>query len=139
MYAIFVTGGKQYRAEVGSEIFVEKLEVEAEQEVVFDQVLLVSDEAKTEVGAPTVKNAKVFISIVSEFGSFLNYLRSFWNGETIYDCKSTFSPLSDLISNDLKKRGMSFVGTMVIHSFLQAIGIVNAHNEECFLYNTELW
>ena len=55
MYAIFVTGGKQYRAEVGSEIFVEKLEVEAEQEVVFDQVLLVGDK----VGQPYVEGAKV--------------------------------------------------------------------------------
>ena len=64
MYAIFVTGGKQYRAEVGSEIFVEKLEVEAEQEVVFDQVLLVSDESKTEVGAPLVKNAKVTATVI---------------------------------------------------------------------------
>ena len=55
MYAIFVTGGKQYRAEVGSEIFVEKLEVEAEQEVVFDQVLLAGEK----VGNPLVEGAKV--------------------------------------------------------------------------------
>lgn len=87
----------------------------------------------------TVKNASVFILIVAEYGSFLNYLKSFWNGKTIYDSMSSTSSLSDLISNDLKKRGMSFMGTTVIHSFLQAIGIVNAHAEECFLYyNTEL-
>ena len=86
----------------------------------------------------TVENARVFISIVSEFGSFLSYLRSFWDGNTIYDCKSTVSPLSDCISADLKKKGMRFMGTTVVHSFLQAIGIVNAHTEECFLYNTEL-
>ena len=86
----------------------------------------------------TVKNAKIFILIVSEYGSFLNYLKEFWNGETVYDSKSTFSQLSDLISKDLKKRGMSFMGTTVVHSFLQAIGIVNAHTEECFLYNVEM-
>ena len=86
----------------------------------------------------TVKNAEVFILIVSEYGSFLNYIKEFWNGKTIYDSKSTVSQLSNLISKDLKKRGMSYMGTTVIHSFLQAIGIVNAHTEECFLYNTEL-
>jgi large subunit ribosomal protein L21 len=63
MYAIFVTGGKQYRAEVGSEIFVEKLEVEAEQEVVFDQVLLVGDK----VGQPYVEGAKV-VGVVQKHG-----------------------------------------------------------------------
>ena len=55
MYAIFVTGGKQYRAQVGDEIYVEKLEVEAEQEVVFDQVLLAGEK----VGSPLVEGAKV--------------------------------------------------------------------------------
>ena len=86
----------------------------------------------------TVKNAEVFISIVAEYGSFLNYLKEFWNGETIYDSKSTTSQLSDLISKNLKNRGMSFMGTTVVYSFLQAIGMVNAHTEECFLYNMEL-
>ena len=86
----------------------------------------------------TVKNAKVFILIVSEYGSFLNYIKEFWNGNTVYDSKSTTSQLSDVISKDLKKRGMSFMGTTVVYSFMQAIGIVNAHTEECFLYNLEL-
>ena len=88
--------------------------------------------------AATVENAKIFILIVNEFGSFLNYLKSFWNGETVYDSLSCTSALSDLISRDLKKRGMRFMGSTVIHSFLQAVGVVNAHTEECFLYNTEL-
>ena len=86
----------------------------------------------------TVKNAAVFISIVSEFGSFFDYLKEFWDGKIIFDTHSSFSYLSDLISKDLKKRGMSFMGSTTVHSFLQAIGIVNAHTEECFLYNTEL-
>lgn len=55
MYAIFITGGKQYRAAEGESIFVEKLEGEAGQEVVFDQVLLVGDK----VGTPLVEGAKV--------------------------------------------------------------------------------
>lgn len=55
MYAIFITGGKQYRAAEGESIFVEKLEGEAGQEVFFDQVLLVGDK----VGTPLVKGAKV--------------------------------------------------------------------------------
>ena len=86
----------------------------------------------------TVDNAKVFILIVEEFGNFLNYLKKFWDGEVVYDYLSTTSDLADLISKDLKQRGMRFVGCSVIHSFLQAIGVVNAHTKECFLYNTEL-
>ena len=86
----------------------------------------------------TVKNAKVFLLIVEEHGSFSDYLAIFWNGETVYDSTSVNSKLSDTISRDLKKRGMSFVGSTVIQSFLQAIGIVNAHTDECFLYNMEL-
>ena len=79
-------------------------------------------------------NAKVFIRILDEFGSFLNYLRLFWDGNVIYDHISTSSDLSLAISKDLKKRGMSFVGTTVIFSYLQAIGVVNSHTENCFLY-----
>lgn len=59
MYAIFITGGKQYRAAEGETIFVEKLEGEAGQEVVFDQVLLVGDK----VGTPLVEGAKVIGTI----------------------------------------------------------------------------
>ena len=86
----------------------------------------------------TVKNARAFILITEEFGSFLNYLKSFWDGGVIYDSRSTTSSLSDIVSKDLKKRGMSFMGSTVVHSFLQAIGVVNAHTAECFLYTAEL-
>ena len=82
----------------------------------------------------TKNNAKVFILILNEFGSFFNYLRFFWDGNVIYDYNSTSSPLSLEISKALKKRGMSFVGTTVIFSYLQAIGIVNSHTENCFLF-----
>ena len=63
MYAIFVTGGKQYRATVGDKIFVEKLDAEVDQEVVFDQVLLAGDK----IGQPLVEGAKV-IGVVEKQG-----------------------------------------------------------------------
>lgn len=81
-----------------------------------------------------VKNANIFISITEEYGSFFNYLRIFWDGEIIFDNTSTNSKLSDAISKDLKKKGMSFLGSTVVFSYLQAIGIVNSHTKECFLY-----
>ena len=82
----------------------------------------------------SVKNANAFIAIVDEFGSFLEYLKQFWDGEVIYDSTSTTSALSDAISKDLKKRGMSFVGSTIVYSFLQAVGIINSHEEGCELY-----
>ncbi len=81
-----------------------------------------------------VTNAKIFKQIVAETGSFESYIRRFWNGEIIYDSISTVSPLSDAISRDLSKRGMKFVGSTIIYSYLQAIGVINSHTEECFLY-----
>lgn len=84
-----------------------------------------------------INNAKIFKDIKQEYGSFLNYLKLFWNGKTIYDCQSTTSSLSDIISADLSKRGMKFVGTTIIHSYLQAIGIINSHDKNCFLHKTK--
>lgn len=81
----------------------------------------------------SVTNAKVFMQIQSEYGSFDAYIWGFTNGEVIhesYDMRTT-SPLSDLISKDLKKRGMKFVGSTVIYSYLQAIGVLNGHGPEC--------
>ena len=81
-----------------------------------------------------VQNAAVYQGILAEFGSFYAYLRTFWDGETVYENDRTSSPLSDAISKDLKKRGMSFVGTTIIYSYLQAIGVINSHDCDCFLY-----
>lgn len=64
MYAIFKTGGKQLKAEVGQKLFVEKLNVENGQEVVFDEVLFVGDNGKVKVGTPLVKGAKVTAKVV---------------------------------------------------------------------------
>ena len=78
-------------------------------------------------------NAGVFKVIQLEYGSFLAYLKQFWNGETIYDSQSTHTELSDRISADLRRRGMKFMGTTIVYSFLQAVGIVNSHEKGCFL------
>ena len=78
-------------------------------------------------------NAGVFKVIQLEYGSFLAYLKQFWNGETIYDSQSTHAELSDRISADLRRRGMKFMGTTIVYSFLQAVGIVNSHEKGCFL------
>lgn len=82
----------------------------------------------------TVTNAQVFRAIQREFGSFSAYLRRFWNGETVYDCVSTRSELSDALSADLCKRGMKFMGTTIVQAYLQAIGVINAHEECCDWY-----
>lgn len=84
----------------------------------------------------TINNGKIFKIIQKEFGSFDKYIWQFTNNKVIFEPYNlkTSSLLSDKISNDLKKRGMKFVGTVIIYSYLQAIGIINAHGEECFLY-----
>lgn len=85
----------------------------------------------------SVNNAKIFRDIKNEFGTFYNYLKTFTNGKTYYEVGLTSSELSDKISKDLKKRGMKFVGTTIIYSYLQAIGIINSHDKDCFMYKGE--
>jgi len=85
-----------------------------------------------------VKNAKKFLEVQKEFGSFSNYLWRFTNEKQI---KNNFknmedipskTNISDAISKDLKNRGFSFVGTTIIYAFMQAVGIVNDHVSDCF-------
>lgn len=80
-----------------------------------------------------VSNASQFIKVINEFGSFNQYLNQFIL-EKKYDIEIhiTENELSQMISKDLKKRGFKFVGSKIIFSYLQAIGIVNSHEEECF-------
>ncbi len=81
----------------------------------------------------SIENARIFQKIKKEFGSFDTYIWGFTNNKIIiepYNLRTT-SPLSDTISKNLKKRGMKFVGSTIIYSYLQAIGILNAHGEEC--------
>ena len=81
-----------------------------------------------------VKNARIFKEIQAEYGSFSKYIWHFTDNSIIYESDKTSSKLSDTISKDLKKRGMTFVGTTIIYSYLQAIGVINSHEEGCFLY-----
>ncbi len=82
----------------------------------------------------SINNAKIFKQIKKEYGSFSKYIWGFTNGKIIYEIGKTSSELSDKISKDLKKKGMTFVGTTIIYAYLQAIGIVNSHDENCFKY-----
>lgn len=82
----------------------------------------------------SINNAKIFKSIILKYGSFYDYLKSFTKGKIFYETHSTSSKLSDDISCDLKKKGMKFVGSTIIYSYLQAIGIIYSHEENCFMY-----
>lgn len=80
-----------------------------------------------------INNAKVFMNIQKEFGSFSDYIWKFTNyKQIVHNIVITSNSLSDRISLDLKKRGMKFVGTTIIYSYLQAIGVVNDHDKNCF-------
>lgn len=85
----------------------------------------------------SVNNAKIFIEIKKQYGSFYNYLKMFTKDKIIYETDKVSSDLSDSISNDLKKRGMKFVGTTIIYSYLQAIGVIYSHDKICFLYKED--
>ena len=76
-------------------------------------------------------NARVFQEIQMEYGSFGNYIWSFTDGNTIVETGLASSSLSDAISKDLKRKGMKFVGSTVIYAYLQAVGVVNSHEEGC--------
>lgn len=82
----------------------------------------------------SVENAKIFKNIQIEFGSFYNYLTTFAGDKIYYEVGNTTNWLSDLISKDLRKRGMKFVGSTVIYSYLQSIGIIYSHDRDCYLY-----
>ncbi|WP_195294653.1 DNA-3-methyladenine glycosylase I, partial [Faecalitalea cylindroides] len=66
----------------------------------------------------TIQNARIFSDIVKEKGSFRAYLEEFTDGKIYYETNLTHSTLSDAISKDLKKKGMKFVGTTIIYSYL---------------------
>lgn len=84
-----------------------------------------------------INNACVFKEIVQEFGCFYNYLKEFTHDKIFYENDKTKSQLSVDISKNLKKRGMKFVGATIIYSFLQAVGIIYSHEDECFLFKKE--
>ena len=85
-----------------------------------------------------INNAKIFKEIQKEYGSFSNYIWGFTDNKVIKRTSKNLpasTPLSDKISKDLKKRGMKYVGTIIIYSYMQAIGVVNDHDPDCFINN----
>ena len=90
--------------------------------------------------ASAISNAKAFLKVQSEFGSFDKYIWSFVDGKPVQNRIKTSSQipaktdLSDAISKDLKKRGFNFVGSTIMYAFMQATGMVNDHLTTCFRY-----
>lgn len=88
-----------------------------------------------------VKNAQVFLEIQKEFGAFSKYIWSFVAGKPIQndwrdkDLVPATSKESDALSKDLKRRGMSFVGSTIMYAHMQATGLVNDHTADCFRRN----
>ncbi|WP_055434737.1 DNA-3-methyladenine glycosylase I [Lacinutrix algicola] len=88
-----------------------------------------------------ITNAQAFMEIQKEFGSFSKYVWAFVDNKTIknkvkiYKDAPANTPISDALSKDLKKRGFKFVGSTVMYAFMQATGMVNDHETECYRYN----
>ena len=88
--------------------------------------------------AATVQNAKAFLAVQKEFGSFDRYIWDFVGGKTIQNARRGMkdvpacTPESDAMSKDLKKRGFKFVGTTICYAYMQATGMVNDHLLQCF-------
>jgi DNA-3-methyladenine glycosylase I len=91
--------------------------------------------------ASTVQNAKAFLKVQEEFGSFDAYIWQFTGGSPLVNSRRSSkqlpasTPESDAMSKDLKKRGFSFVGTTICYAFMQAVGMVNDHLTMCFRYS----
>ncbi|WP_335873050.1 DNA-3-methyladenine glycosylase I [Bacillus sp. 2205SS5-2] len=90
-----------------------------------------------------VSNAQCYIKVKEEFGSFSSYIWSFVDGkpknnhfQSLSDVPAS-TEISDLLSKDLKKRGFKFVGSTICYAFMQAVGMVNDHVEECFCSTIE--
>jgi DNA-3-methyladenine glycosylase I len=88
--------------------------------------------------ASTISNARIFLEVQTEFGSFDSYLWNFVNGCPLQNCWPSMreipasTPLSDAISKDMKRRGFRFVGSTIVYALMQAIGMVNDHTTDCF-------
>ena len=102
---------------------------------IFESGLIIKSRPKIEA---IINNAKLFLEIKKEFASLDNYFWSKVNHKTIindvldYKIACTKSEISDLLTKDLKKRGFKFVGSVTIYAFLQACGIVNDHENNCW-------
>jgi len=90
--------------------------------------------------ASTIANAKAFLAVQKEFGTFDKYIWQFTghlpvkNHVTHYKKLPAKTPVSDAMSRDLKKRGFNFTGSTICYAFMQAVGMVNDHSTDCFCY-----
>src|SRR5205085_199286 len=88
-----------------------------------------------------IQNAKVFLAVQKEFGSFDNYIWAFVGRQPIQNRRNSLkqipahTPESDAMSKDLLRRGFKFVGSTICYAFMQAIGMVNDHLTDCFRYS----
>lgn len=80
-----------------------------------------------------VTNAQVFLKIQREYGSFDRYIWGFTGGSILFETGLATSPLSDAVSKDLRQKGMKFMGSTVVYAYLQAVGVINSHEEGCWL------
>lgn len=102
---------------------------------------IIRNRAKIEAA---ISNAKAFMAVQREFGSFDKYIWGFVGGKPIINTFESIAdlpastPLSDTIAKDLKKRGFKFVGTTIVYAFMQAVGMVNDHLTSCFKRNSSL-
>ena len=91
--------------------------------------------------ASTILNAKAFLAVQKEFGSFDKYIWSFVGGKPIQNRRKSLkeipprTPESDAMSKDLLQRGFKFVGSTICYAFMQAVGMMNDHTEDCFRYS----
>ena len=102
---------------------------------------IVRNRAKVEA---SIANARAFLAVVAEFGSFAGYLDTFVpepaprpTPDVVQGAIPSTTPLSDALSKDLKRRGFSFVGSTVVYAFLQSVGRVDDHVFGCFRYSAE--
>lgn len=108
---------------------------EARRERLMENPAIVRNRAKI---AATVSNAKAFLAVQKEFGSFDAYLWRFVDGHPIRNRWRTLAhmpartPVSDKLSKDLVQRGFKFVGTTICYAYMQAVGLVNDHLRDCF-------
>ena len=96
---------------------------------------IVRNRAKIEA---SVVNAKCFLALQEEFGSFARYVWGFVGGRPVVNRRRSIrevparTEVSDALSKDLKKRGFKFVGSTILYAFMQAVGMVNDHTKDCF-------
>ncbi len=86
----------------------------------------------------SVKNARLFLQAEKEFGSFANYLLSFFDHYPLYEYGLTVNDIAIALSKDMRKRGFAYMGPVIVYSYLQAIGLIDSHEPGCYLFRGEI-